>query len=250
MWYLFLREDVLFQCYSLSTLDSIVQNQTGHLMMFTQDISSYRGKRTDYIVGKFTSAENSRQDIKLSEVDFYAYARPFIHCLYFICERKVYARTHGKITRHFKSTLKGSSAQNSRAEHFRPSCSIPWKQGCSLQKENKALWVFETLWLAKWTAVVCEMIISASDSPGYNEEIILTQSWVQYENYLQQVRCSGWSRPRIAKITKVQVEQPGKEIIKWELDCAAIGRLKTFYDQRSIHPLYIWVPYFVYRKRF
>ena len=43
-------------CYSLSTLDSIVQNQTGHLMVFTQDISSYRGKRTHYIVGKFTFA--------------------------------------------------------------------------------------------------------------------------------------------------------------------------------------------------
>ena len=35
----------------------------------------------------------------------YAYVRPFIHCLYFICERKFYARTHGKITRQWKSTL-------------------------------------------------------------------------------------------------------------------------------------------------
>ena len=53
-------------CYLLSTLDSIVQNHNGHLMMhqvhrffmiFTQDISLYRGKRTtDHIVGKFTFA--------------------------------------------------------------------------------------------------------------------------------------------------------------------------------------------------
>ena len=28
-----------------------------------------------------------------------------MHCLYFICERKFYARTHVKITRHWKSTL-------------------------------------------------------------------------------------------------------------------------------------------------
>ena len=172
-----------------------------------------------------------------------------MHCLYFICKRKVCTRTHVKIARHFKSTLR-EVPHETRARSTFVLPSIPWKQGCSLQKENKALWVFKTLWLAKWTAVVCEMIISASDSPGYNEEIILTQPWVKYENYLQQVRCSGWTRPRTAKITKVQVEQPGKEIIKWELDCAAIGLLKTFYDQRSIHPLYIWVPYFVYRKLF
>ena len=35
----------------------------------------------------------------------YTYERPFIHCLYSICERKSYARTHVKITRHWKSTL-------------------------------------------------------------------------------------------------------------------------------------------------
>ena len=29
-----------------------------------------------------------------------------MHCLYFICDRKFYARTHIKITRHWKSTLK------------------------------------------------------------------------------------------------------------------------------------------------
>ena len=162
-----------------------------------------------------------------------------MHCLYFICKRKVCTRTHVKIARHFKSTL-GEVPHEIRAGSTFVLPSIPWKQGCSLQKENKALWVFKTLWLAKRTAVVCEMIISASDSHGHNEEIILTQSWVKYENYLQQVRCSGWPRPRTAKITKVQVEQPGKEIIKWELDCAAIGLLKTFYD----HPLYIWVSSF------
>ena len=38
-------------CYLWSTLDSIFQNHTGHLMMFTQDISLYnRSKRTQTIV--------------------------------------------------------------------------------------------------------------------------------------------------------------------------------------------------------
>ena len=37
---------------------------------------------------------------------FYAYERPFIQCFYFICERKFYPRTHVKITRQWKSTLR------------------------------------------------------------------------------------------------------------------------------------------------
>ena len=37
--------------------------------------------------------------------NFYAHERPFMHCLYFICERNFYARTHVKITRHWISTL-------------------------------------------------------------------------------------------------------------------------------------------------
>ena len=37
---------------------------------------------------------------------FHAYVRPFIHCLYFICERKFYALSHVKITRQRKSTLR------------------------------------------------------------------------------------------------------------------------------------------------
>ena len=36
-------------CYIWSTLDSIVQNHIGHLMMFTQNISLYRSKHTDYL---------------------------------------------------------------------------------------------------------------------------------------------------------------------------------------------------------
>ena len=35
-------------CYSLSTLYSIAQNHIEHRMMFTQNISLYRSKRTDY----------------------------------------------------------------------------------------------------------------------------------------------------------------------------------------------------------
>ena len=42
---------------------------------------------------------------KLTEVHLYAQERPFMHCLYFICERKFYARTHVKIARHWNSTL-------------------------------------------------------------------------------------------------------------------------------------------------
>ena len=42
--------------------------------------------------------------MKLSEV-LLAYVRPFMHCLYFICERKLYSRTHVKITRKRESTV-------------------------------------------------------------------------------------------------------------------------------------------------
>ena len=44
---------------------------------------------------------------KLKEVQLsYSYERPFMHCLYFICERKFYAPTHVKITQHWKSTFR------------------------------------------------------------------------------------------------------------------------------------------------
>ena len=51
--------------------------------------------------------EAELQSVELkSEVEqrfnFYVYVRPFIHCLYFICERKFYTRTHVKITRQWK----------------------------------------------------------------------------------------------------------------------------------------------------
>ena len=46
-----------------------------------------------------------RLNMKLSETLLYAYVRPFRHCLYYICERKFYARRHGKIARQWKSTL-------------------------------------------------------------------------------------------------------------------------------------------------
>ena len=36
-------------CYLWSTLDSIVQNHIGDLMMYTQNISLYRSNRTDYL---------------------------------------------------------------------------------------------------------------------------------------------------------------------------------------------------------
>ena len=37
--------------------------------------------------------------------NFYAVEWPFMHCVYFISDRKFYALTHVKITRHWKSTL-------------------------------------------------------------------------------------------------------------------------------------------------
>ena len=37
--------------------------------------------------------------------NFYAYERPFMHCLYFVSERKCYARSYVEFTRHWKSTL-------------------------------------------------------------------------------------------------------------------------------------------------
>ena len=39
-----------------------------------------------------------------------------IRCLSFICERKFYARTHVKITRHWKSTQKEARAREQRAQ--------------------------------------------------------------------------------------------------------------------------------------
>ena len=37
--------------------------------------------------------------------NFYAYERPFMHCLYFGSERKCYARSYVEFRRHWKSTL-------------------------------------------------------------------------------------------------------------------------------------------------
>ena len=42
----------------------------------------------------------------LTSLNFHVYAWPFKHCLYFIYAREFYVRTHGKITRQWKSTLR------------------------------------------------------------------------------------------------------------------------------------------------
>ena len=51
-----------------------------------------------------------------------------MYCLYFICERKFYARTHVKITRHWKSSLTRSTYDGStgffRGYIYLPSLSI------------------------------------------------------------------------------------------------------------------------------
>ena len=50
---------------------------------------------------------------KLSEVQLLRlYERPFMECLYFICEHKFYTRTRVKITRHWKRTLIGRKDRN------------------------------------------------------------------------------------------------------------------------------------------
>ena len=70
--------------------------------------------------------------------NFYAYERAFMHCLYFICKRKVCTRTHVKIARHFKSTLREVPHEIRGGSTF-VLPSIPWKQGCSLQRKTKPL---------------------------------------------------------------------------------------------------------------
>ena len=46
-----------------------------------------------------------------------------MHCLYFICERKFYATTHVKITRHWKSTLIEAHCEK-KSEHTRVSRAV------------------------------------------------------------------------------------------------------------------------------
>ena len=61
-----------------------------------------RVKRNEGYVWKATHKRKS-----WTSLNSYVYAWPFIHCLYFyfICVRKIYQRSHGKITRQWTSTL-------------------------------------------------------------------------------------------------------------------------------------------------
>ena len=47
----------------------------------------------------------SRVNVNLTRFSNYVYALPFIHCLYFIYARKIYVRTHVKITLEWKSSF-------------------------------------------------------------------------------------------------------------------------------------------------
>ena len=49
--------------------------------------------------------------------NFYFYTWPFIHCLYFIYARKIYVRSHGKITWQCKSTLTQPSEKKDAVQH-------------------------------------------------------------------------------------------------------------------------------------
>ena len=77
---------------------------------FTRGLLFKRVKFTCVLTEKLRDRGNQLQ-IKYrrckssTSLNFYVYARSFIHSLQFITARKIYMRSHGKITRQWKSTL-------------------------------------------------------------------------------------------------------------------------------------------------
>ena len=55
--------------------------------------------------GYVWKATQKRKRKSWTSLNSYVYARPFIHCLYFIHVRKIYQSSHRKLTRQWKSTL-------------------------------------------------------------------------------------------------------------------------------------------------
>ena len=64
--------------------------------------------------------------------------RPFIHCLYSICDRKFYARTHEKITRQWTSTLKLAVQYNVSVE-----------LSSNAHLESKVVKITKSIWICK-----------------------------------------------------------------------------------------------------
>ena len=58
-----------------------------------------------FLRGRHSSAQAAHGQFTLGS-HLNIYARLSIHCLYFIYARKIYVRTHVKITRQWKSTLR------------------------------------------------------------------------------------------------------------------------------------------------
>ena len=52
-----------------------------------------------------------------TSLNFHVYPWPFIHCLYFIYERKFYVRSQGKVMRQWKSTLSLTFISHWNASH-------------------------------------------------------------------------------------------------------------------------------------
>ena len=73
----------------------------------------FRGVRTKLYARKQNTGDVwkvTRKRKSWTSVNFSVYARPFIHHLYYIYARKIYVRSHGKITLQWKSTAKTSIA--------------------------------------------------------------------------------------------------------------------------------------------
>ena len=82
-----------------------------------------------------------------TSLNSYVYARPFIHCLYFIYVRKIYQSSHRKLTRQWKSTLtdlinrEGTVVYSVRAVG-RSVVRLP--ASCSLHRRHRRVAITET----------------------------------------------------------------------------------------------------------
>ena len=82
-----------------------------------------------------------------TSLNSYVYARPFIHCLYFIHVRKIYQSSHRKLTRQWKSTLtdlinrEGTVVYSVRAVG-RSVVRLP--ASCSLHRRHRRVAITET----------------------------------------------------------------------------------------------------------
>ena len=59
--------------------------------------------------------ESMEGRVNVTSLDFYVYARPFTHRIYFINARKMYVSTYVKIAQQWKSTLNKMKAMYQRS---------------------------------------------------------------------------------------------------------------------------------------